>query len=655
MTFDSPAGAARRAALALFGLLTLSAAVPAAAEFPPLTDRERTLASVPNHANAPAVVLFRNAELWVRDVMHDELSSRMHVQARTKVLTDKGMDRAEVQIAHSGFVRLKNFQGRTILPDGKIVPVPADAKFQRKLSKREGYSVTSVAFPAVAVGAILDYEYELVWDSLYHLDPWFFSDAVPVLHSEIVYHVPPSLAVRGWNRDPFKVGVKNESEREGRGTRVKVSADNLPAIPDEPFGFPFRDLATQVLLIPKALQQGADRFPLLEDWSSASKLLLDQYDTALGRDGSASRKARELLAAGSAGPTQRGRAAVLYRFVRDEIESDGADGVLLAEHATVDTTLRDRRGDSANKALLLVSLLKAAKIPARPVWAAGRDLGTPDLETANPNWFNRVLVAAELDGQRVFLDPEDRELGFGHLRPDVEGTRAVIPDRKRPEVVTLPETPWEQNARRSKVELAVDEKGRLAGTGELRLTGQDAWTEMHRKDESATTPEAWTRWLEERTPGFQISAVQVEESVDDRTVLVQWSLAQREENVLGDEVSLRPSRPLGPLHHPFTLPAEQRRTPVAFAFADRDEVELHLRWPEGWKLEGQPQPGELSAEAGAYAVKVEVDEAARQLVYRRRFDLSRRELANAAQYTALRNLYSQLERSDAQTIALARP
>lgn len=41
-------------------------------------------------------------------------------------------------------------------------------------------------------------------------------------------------------------------------------------------------------------------------------------------------------------------------------------------------------------------------------------------------------MAAEIDGQRVFLDPSDRALGFGQLQASYEGTPAVLYDRKKP-------------------------------------------------------------------------------------------------------------------------------------------------------------------------------------------------------------------------------
>lgn len=625
-----------------------------AADFPPVTDAERSLTAVPKEPNAPAVVLFRKSEFLMMGYgSQARTSSTLLVSARTKILTEEGKSQGEVSVAHSNFVRLRGFQGRTILPDGRILPLPADARFERKVSKRQKRSVTSVAFPGVQVGAILDYQFELRFDSMFYLEPWYFSDELPVLHSEVVFKIPSEVRAAAWRSDPLQIGFKTESEVTSDGTRVRVWAQNLPSVPDEPFSAPFSDLAMQMLLLPVSYNNGYEVVPLLESWESVCKLYDESsYEKALRKDGDAVKRAREI--AGKAGGGSRQRAEAIYRFVRDEIATEDLAGVDLREGASVGKTLADRRGDSADKALLLQAMLGAVQIKARPVWAAHRWRGEVDLQAANPAWFDRVLVAAEIDGQRIFLDPADPSLGFGQLQSGYEGTPAVIHDRKSPEKVVLPETPFDRNGRRAVIDLTLDEAGALAGTGELLLTGHPAWERIDWQEDEARTLEAWQKWLDESYPGFVVSGVQFEERPEERTVKLTWRLAQREEDVLGDEASLVPSQPLGPVRQPFVQEPGKRRSPVLFSYADLDEVELRLRWPEGWKVETLPGDAHYERPLGAIVVDVETREAERSLVYRRRFEMRRRKLGNTHDYEAVRSLYAAAEKSDAQPLALVR-
>lgn len=632
-------------------LLALVAAPAAADAFPPIAESERALISVAGEPNAPAVVLFKKAEflMWGYD-SQGAVSSRLLVQERRKILTEQGKDLAEVAVAHNDFIRLAGFKGRTVLPDGREVPLGSDARFERKESKRYGRKVTTVTFPSVAVGAILDYQYELRMESIYFLEPWYFSEELPVVYSEMVFKIPREIQTQAWNRDPFKVGLQRETKKSSRGTELRVWGENLPAVPDDPFGLPFADLATQMMIVPAAYQNEAVYEKLLDSWPSVCEMLEEYYAKARRKDGGVAKKAKEVAGTGTA----RQKAEALYRFVRDEIETVDQPGIFLAEGSSVEKTLSRKRGDPAEKALLLQALLDAAKLDARLVWAADRMHGQIDPQVPNPLWFDTVLVAVDLDGQRVYLDSTDRALAFGRLQYGYEGTPALIHDARKPEGVVLPEPPHDQNARRAVVDLDLDAEGRLSGKGEVTFTGHHAWERIDWKEDEAATLEAWKKWLGEEYPGFQIDGVRFEEKPDEQTARVFWTMKQREEDVLGDETSLVPSRPLGPSRQPFVQDASKRRSPVLFLYPDRDEVELRLRWPEGWQLESQPKLASTKNRAGALTVALDLNDAERTLVYRRQLDVTQRQLPSMQLYEEARALFGAAEKSDAQALVLAR-
>ncbi|HEX3130912.1 MAG TPA: DUF3857 domain-containing protein [Thermoanaerobaculia bacterium] len=637
--------------------IVVAAALPVAADsFPPVTEEERALTSVPGEPNAPAVILFKKSEFLMMGYgTQGQVSSRLVVQERRKILTEQGKELAEVAIGHSNAVRLNGFRGQTVLPDGRVLPLGEDAKFQRKVSKRQKRQVTSVAFPGVEVGAILDYQYELRFDSFFYLEPWYLSDELPVLHAEIVFKIPGEVQAQAWSSDPYKVGIHTESHRTRTGTEVRVWADNLPSVPDEPFGPPFADLASMMMMVPTAYNNGVEMRPLLQSWASVCKLIDEFYYTnARRKDGDAGKKARALATAASTAGGPRQQAETVYRFVRDEVETVHESGVYLSEGSTVGRTLAQHRGDYAEKALLLQAMLNELRMNPRLVWAANRWSGQINPDVANPEVFDRLFVAVDLDGQRFYLDPSDRALAFGRIRSGYEGMPALIFDPKKPEMVVLPETPFDQNDRRAVLDLDLDAGGRIAGKGEMTFTGHHAWEKTDWQEDDAATVKAWTDWLAEEFKGFQIADVAYEEKPDDSTVRLTWSMKQREEEVLGDEASLTPSKPLGPTRQPFVQDASKRRSPVMFDFPDRDEVELRLRWPEGWQVETKPKPASSQGRAGALAVSVEVDEAGRALVYRRRLDFLQRQLGTLQLYEEARKLFDLTEKSDAETLVLVR-
>lgn len=619
-----------------------------AAAFPEIEPSERALTSVPGYPNAPAVVLFRKGELTVASPV-GVVDPHFVIRIRRKILTEEGKKYGEISLFHSKLVKLKRLEGRTVLPDGRKIHLPKDAIFKRTLSKSGKQFITSIAFPGVEVGAILDYEYEIRLRSLYLLEPWIFQEDLPTLHSEVLYRVPGWLLVRTSLLDPLEIGVK---QHRAPGS-VWAWGRNLPPLPEEAHGPPVADLMSRFLVIPTGVINPRPRKndEIFWTWASTCALYAKPYEKALGRAGEAGRRARETAAAVPGGG-KRERAEAVYRFVRDEIETVEDYGVDLPEDSTADTVLAARRGDYAEKAVLLQAMLGALEIPARPVWVGERDSGTIHLDVITPFWFERVIVAAELDGRRVFLDPSDRNLAFGRLAPGLEGMQALLYDRI-PEPVTLPSSPFEENLRKAVVNLDLDAAGRLSGRGALRLTGHRAWTRLGWKENAAEGTRAWKEWLAEQYTDFDVTDVKVTESVEETRVEVTWALAQREEEVLGDEATLPLSRPLGPAKQPFVSLAASRISPILFDFAGRDETEVILRWPEGWAPESLPGDKDVASETGAFKAVLELDTASRRATFRRRFDLKDRQFDKNL-YNSLQSLFGQAEQSDAQGFVLTR-
>lgn len=637
-------------------LLALPAAAPATAadDFPVITDAERAMTSVPGEPGAPAVVLFKDAELQMLDPERQEVSSRLHVAVRLKILTEEGKRYGEVINPHSEAVRLQSFIGRTVLPDGRVVPLPQDAVFRRRQSATEREYVTSAAFPAVEVGAIIDYQYDLRFDSIFYMEPWYFQDRLPVLHSEIVYHIPKSIGVRTWGRETIPGKLKSSKTGSSLGTDLKIWMDDAPAVPEEAGSFPFADMATRFMIVPSELASYGQREHLLDSWESTCRLVQEYvYEKPCKGDRRVRDRARDLVPA-AARKDAPAAATTLFRFVRDEIGNEEGDGIWVSQSTTLDAILERGRATPTEKALILLSMLDALKLDATLVWASNRSDGVPDTQVANPNWFNHAIVRISAAGKETFLDPSDRGLAPGQLPPGLQGMPALLVDRKKPQVVRLPASSFEENRRQAVVDLTLDPRGSLSGTGKLTLGGAHAWRRIAWRDSPKETAKGWQDWLEQAFPGYKVEDLAYHEAADDRRVEVTWKLSQSAEEALGDEASLKPSRPLGPVTQLYTLPVERRRTPVLIQFPDRDEVELHLAWPEGWTVESLPKDWSYSGAAGAVASHAEVDAAARRLTYTRRVDVTQRESFNAEQYTAIRDLFGEAEKDDAQSLVLSR-
>ena len=338
--------------------------------------------------------------------------------------------------------------------------------------------------------------------------------------------------------------IETDTQKQTNGYIVRAWAKDVPSIPDDPFGPPYTDLAAQMLLLPTVYNDAYTRQPLFESWPATCELIGSSYDEVLRRDSGVAQKARSLAASG----TPRQKTEALYRFVRDEIGADPYIGVAVSAEDSLGKILSKKEGSRADRALLLHAMLKAVKVDSRLVWVRDRSDGTVDPQLPNPAWFDNVLVMVELDGQRVFLDPTDSSLGFGQLRAGYEGSLAA--DLRQEEArgdraardAVRPERPAGRGGPGPGREGTPHGHGhaeahRPPRLGEDRLAGgrgEDAWRPGRAGSTRAT---ASSRSRTSRST----------ESADERKVLLTWAMAQREEEVLGDEASVVPSAPLGPI------------------------------------------------------------------------------------------------------------
>ena len=212
--------------------------VALAEDFPPVTDAERAITSVAGSPDAPAVVLYKTGDLRMPHPSAQPVTSILEVTVRLKILTAEGLDEGTVQIVHSGFTRLHDFEGRTVMADGTVVPLPKDASFVTTTSKARRTFVTSVAFPRVEVGAILDYRFALYWDGFSFLEPWYFAGMVPVVHSEITYHVPGGVVVSVLGLGPGKDAVKSEQRTGSRARSYAPGPTTCAPSPTSPTPLP---------------------------------------------------------------------------------------------------------------------------------------------------------------------------------------------------------------------------------------------------------------------------------------------------------------------------------------------------------------------------------------------------------------------------------
>ncbi len=432
---------------------------------------------------------------------------------------------------------------------------------------------------------------------------------------------------------------------------MTYTATNVPAVPDEPSRFPFEDLATRVFFLPLEYNGQLGWIGLLESWETLIGLVQGDRDFGYKHfrvySKAAEKKAKELAAGVS---TPREKACAVFRFVRDGIGNEEVVGVVIGER-TGDEVLRAGRGDRAEKAVLLQAMLDGAGISSSLAWANPAEPRTRQPEGAEPVAVRDGAGGCRGGRRAPVPRPQRSSPRLRRSSAGLEGASVLLVDGRKPEWVTTPQTPPAGSRQVAVLDLAVSADGKVTGSGTLTLTGHHAYDRLRWKEDKDASAKAWGEWAADALRGFDVTGIEVSEDAEARSVEVKWSMAQREEAVLADEVALPAGAPLTLASNPFVLSPERRMTPVQLPYADVEQVELRLRWPEGWTPGPAPRCTATANAAGSLRCEYTVDEGARTLRATRTVEIQRREHFGD-EYAELRALYAATAAADAEQVVV---
>ncbi len=134
------------------------------------------------------------------------------ITSRTKVLSFGGLKHRKVAAALPQGAQLVSFEGRTMQPDGRVIP--ADTAAARV---REGQLIFEL--PQPAVGAVLEYKFKVRCPSRLQLFYWHFQRGIPVMRSELTVSWPKTS----------KLGYQLVNAPSGQPTEPDIRAGSSPS------------------------------------------------------------------------------------------------------------------------------------------------------------------------------------------------------------------------------------------------------------------------------------------------------------------------------------------------------------------------------------------------------------------------------------------
>src|SRR6266850_8070316 len=357
--------------------------------WPEISPEERSLKRVDQDPEADAVVLLneRNGKILKEA---DEILNVLDYHLRYKILTERGKRYGEFEIPAGKYSRVSNIRARTVKPDGTAIPVAAYQIFEKVVFQVADYKETAwvFSFPAVEPGAILELRYDRFDNSYIFLDPFYFAEAEFTLRARVTQAIPEDMGYTVLcDLCPNKQSPTISPWREGKakGQMYTMELRDVPGYKEEELMPPPRDANPRLEMLLEHWKDRAiwglgrqNRFFI--DWASVALYAWSYYQDAMKTGLSDIKPVVEGWVQGVSDAQEKVK--VIFRHVQRDFRYRPFSHVYGSSHS-IKSILKDRFADNEDKAVLLMTALKAIGIDSYTVLVSGKNGGS-----LNPKFFS---------------------------------------------------------------------------------------------------------------------------------------------------------------------------------------------------------------------------------------------------------------------------
>jgi len=625
------------------------------------------LKDCPDEPGCPAIYLLDETVLN-DDLPHPKLSRRLMIKVFTADAIDEYAD-VEVQSV-AGSIDIRGLSGRTILPDGTVIPLDQD-NVSVKTSLKRGktrFRTKTAKFPGVVPGAIIDCSWDLVSprSSNFTEHVWQIQQRIPVLLTRI--------DVKG-GEIPFKslkTGLQEvEVHHEKPDKRTdRFWAKDIPSLPEEPLGPPDDAVRARMYFFISDLQMG-----WMGDYAGRVAGFAADY---IGEAPGVHEAVARLVAAGD---TPLEKVKKIYRFVQEKVGSEeqrleetGEDQS--ADPTSIDEVLTRGYGDAGDRAILFVAMAQAAGLDSALLLIASRDETLLDTRIPDDSQFDTFAAAVQTGGNRwTFYDPAVRHCPFGMISSSKEGgvpnailvaprkgagepymdtiANTLIPRHRAAayQVASIPFSVARKNVLTREATVTLTENGEAEvvvtdkGTGLVDLDHRAAYADLPEEKRK----EALLSHLRDGIPRAQLERAEFTgiDSFDDPATMEYAFTVDGLAPPVGGRILLTPS--IFDAARPVPLTSESRVTPVNFPHTQRTVERISFELPPGYEVDELPKPTQVREGPFSFVANCILSDG--KLILTRRLEIGAA-VWSVADYPRLRAFFQKVQESDRQVVVL---
>lgn len=607
------------------------------------------ISSAPLESKYPqAGALFLLCDESIKVTPQNTQQSSLHYLV--KILNERGKeDFSEVHIDYdSTFEKVELEYARTIKPDGTVTEV--GSRHMRDVSKYLNFPLYSnvrvfiISFPEVVEGACIEYKLKVQRNQLINKKDFQLSYPIqssePILDARLVIEVPEdkTIALKKLNEQYNSFGAELNPRIEKRAglTRYSWAFKDIPQI------IPEANMPAQVEINPTML------ISTFKDWEGIYQWWWSLAKDKIKTDEAIRQKVKELT---HGLKTEEEKIRALYNFCAQKIRYVAVEyGQGGHEPHKAADIYANKYGDCKDQAILLVSMLKEARIDAWPVLIATKEYYNLS-EDFPAVFFNHCIAAVAVGKKTVFLDPTAETCSFGDL-PAADQERRIFACKESGfQIESTPFYPAEHNLVKQACVIKIE--GDEGIIGEKRVLVQGRYDQGQRYLFLYTPPELIKEKLEERIQEISIGAtlsrylIKNLPNLNEPTVLEYafkgpeyWTQAgplRIFPQLAGLDVSL--------------VAKDTRRYPIEFDIAEEREVTYEIGLPPHFHVKYMPE--KLVQDSPWIQFKVEYGYKDRTISFRQNIRIKKRLVAQE-EYAAFKQMYETIAKKIKQKIIVER-
>jgi len=553
---------------------------------------------------------------------------------------------------------LKDFKAATYnLENGRLVESKADKSAIIREKVDGNHVVMKFTFPNVKEGSVIEFEYKIVSDFLFNLQPWYFQSHIPHLWSQYTVSMPEFLEYmviefgslpyhlkdQKFKSEQYIVGHNKDAYHGYRVTeRYDITAEvadfkwcmkDVPALAYEPYTGPFRNYVARMEFqlagyLPPIYEQ-----KIMTTWPDLTKRFLERKDFGQQLNNTEFWVA-SLMKNIPPAITQLEKAQNIFHYVRDNFKCTGYNQLFANEN--LDKIASKKAGGVAEINLLLTALLRGAGLQADPVIISTRSNGMVNNSYPIASPFNYVLSKVNIDGKEVFLDASRPRMGFGKLHYECYNGHGRVVNATATMISLRPE----QLNEREQTTLFIyrEPNGKWSAKG-TKLYGHYGSDELRELIVMEGLGGVKVKLNKDFGSELKVDSVQVDSlNKYDEPVEVRFTL--KNEDPAGDIIYFTPV--LGERYQSNPFKSAERKFPVEFSFMQSDLYTLTMEVPVGYVVDEMPKPVSLKLNSkGDATFEYSIKESNNVITMNYNLQIKRTQFS-PAEYNDLREFFSRM-------------